>query len=58
MLLLSTAEEKASHAIMERDREVSKAEILLEECKSSKLSLEKVTTTRSNLMESKRDLTS
>ena len=49
MRSLSTADEKASHTIMERDREVSKSESLLEEGKSSELSLEKVATGRKGL---------
>ena len=57
MLLLSTAEEKASYTSMEKDREVSKPESLLEEHKSSKLSFEKVTTARNDLVESKSELT-
>ena len=49
MLSLWTSKEKASHKIMERDREVSKSESLLEERKSPELSLEKVATERKGL---------
>ena len=58
VLSLPTADEKASHTIMERDKEMTKSESLLDERKSPELSLDKVTTERNDLMESKSKLTS
>merc|ERR1712238_331379 len=58
MLTVSTADERISQLVRERDTEVSKSESLLDKQKSAELSFDKLTTEINDVMDSKSELTS